>query len=277
MTIDNYPYSRLPLLEVISSHNFQAKREEFRLVIPLGIRTDGSIEILNLYKQPNLLVAGSVSSGKTQFINCVIASLVLCNQSDEVRLLLDDVTRVELLSFNGLPHLVRPVVIYLEDSIKALKWLDNEMTARYRQLTAVKASNIQEYNQKKIVGKPMPYLVVVIYELSDIMVGFPEMAEPLICKLARTSSDAGIHLIIATQRPTPEVFTSALKTSFPNRVCFSVISSVDSMVVLDIEGAEKLSDQGEMLYLAADESKLRRLWGFTISDVEIDNLSSRGN
>jgi S-DNA-T family DNA segregation ATPase FtsK/SpoIIIE len=120
----------------------------------------------------------------------------------------------------------------------------------------------------------MPYLVVVIYELSDLMVGFPDVVEPLICKLIRTSPDIGIHLIIATQRPTREIFTSTIKASFPARACFSVISSVDSTVVLDMEGAENLSEEGEMLYLVAGESNPKKLRGFYISDAEIDNLVS---
>jgi S-DNA-T family DNA segregation ATPase FtsK/SpoIIIE len=276
MTDTNYSANRIPLREAIEDPNFATAREESKLVIPLGTGDDGSMEVLNLCSEPHLLVAGSVNSGKTEFLNCIIASLALCSRPDEVNLILDDVTRVELSSFNGLPHLVRPVVVYVEEALEALHWLDREVAARYQRMAAVKATNILAYNQGNRPGKLMPYLVVVIYELSDLMIGFPEAVEPLICKLARSSPDAGIHLVIATQRPAPEVITGTLKASFTARVCFSVISSTDSMVVLDTEGAEKLNERGEMLYLVTGESRPRRLQGFHIADAEIDNLVAYG-
>jgi len=164
------------------------------------------------------------------------------------------------------------VVIYLEETAAALNWLDTEINSWYQKLVTVRTPNIEAYNKQHRVGKPIPYLVAVIYELSDLMVGKPALAESLICKLAQSSPNVGIHLVIATQRPAPDVITTGLKASFPTRVCFNVVSHEDSKVVLDMEGAEKLLGRGDMLYMPTEASKPKRLQGSFVSDVEIERL-----
>ncbi len=195
----------------------------------------------------------------------------MCHQPNEVQLLLDDVTRVELLSFNGLPHLVRPVVIELEETLEAISWLDTEIGSRYQIMFMDNTSNIEEYNREN-KRDAMPYLVFIIYELSDLMIGERDIAESIIYHITRSGPDAGVHMIIATQRPEPAVFTAALKECFPARICFNVVSSEDSRTVLDVGGAEKLMGNSDMLFLAPGMTTPQRLQGCTITDEEIDSI-----
>lgn len=272
MVVPNRSSRPVSVFEAIKSTVFSTARRQSKLAVPLGIGIDGNLEVLDLGKTPHLMIAGSVTSGKREFVNSVIASLALCNRPDEVQLLLDDVTRVELPSYNGLPHLVRPVVIYLEETVAALNWLDSEIIARYQKMVKANVSNIEAYNQHHREKGMMAYLVVVIYELADLMIGEPALAEPLICKLARLSPAVGIHLVVATQRPAPDVLTGALKAHFPTRICFNVVSDEDSRVVLDVGGAEKLPENGDMLFLAAGMTRLQYIKGCYISDAEIDSI-----
>ncbi|MFC2070296.1 FtsK/SpoIIIE domain-containing protein [Chloroflexota bacterium] len=270
----NFQGKSVSLYEAIKTAAFRKSLEHSEIVIPLGMDIDGNPEVIDLTKKNNLLVAGAVDSGKTEFLYSVIASLVLCYTPDKVSLLLDDVTRVEFTSFNGLPHLIRPAVIYLEESIEALKWLESEVAARYQKLATVDAPDVRAYNEKNITGEPMPFIAVIVYELSDLMMGFKKIAEQIICNLTRTAPGVGIHLVIGTQRPSPDVITDNLKECFPARACFFVNSPVDSLVVLDAEGAEKLREQGEMLFIDSKDSKIRHLQGFYIAYDEIDSLVS---
>jgi len=261
----------VPLRVAIQSNAFQEAARRSGLVIPLGRGPQG-IETLDILKSPHLLIAGAVLSGKTEFVYCVVASLALVSDAEEVRLLLIDPTRVELTSFNGLPHLAAPVVVDVDEAIDVLRGVEGEIRARRNRLASVGVDNIESYNSRNSIEK-MPYLVIVIYEVSDLMIGFPGIVEPLICGLAKSSPAVGIHLVVATQRPAVDVVTPALKASFPARLCFAVVSSTDSMVVLDRTGAERLED-GDVLYMLSSDTEPRRLRGCTVSYTEIDRIVS---
>ncbi len=274
MAVPNRSSSPVSVFEAIKSTVFSTARRQSKLVVPLGIGINGNLEVLDLDKMPHLLIAGSLTSGKREFVNSVIVSLVLCTRPDEVKLLLDDVTRVELVSYNRLPQLLRPVVTQMEETVDVLRWLDSEITARYQKMVKANVSNIEAYNQDHRKEGMMAYIVVVIYELSDLMISKHDIAEPLVCGLARSAPNAGIHLVVATQRPAPDVLTSALKANFPARICFNVVSAEDSRVVLDMGGAEKLPENGDMLFLAGGTTIPRYIKGCSISDEEIDSLVS---
>ena len=276
MTIADHANKRFTLREAIESTAFQLARDKSRVVIPIGRRVDGGLEVLDLHKTPNLLVAGSVTSGKTAFVHCVIASLATCNRADEVQLLLDDVTRVELVSYNELPHMVRPTVVELRETIATLGWLETQINIRSQELVRPEKANIDAHRQHEL-ERPMPHLVLVIYELADLMLCEPDLAEPLICRLARSAPDAGVHLIIATQRPSPDVITARVKANFPARACFNVVSPKDSRVILDMEGAERLGEDSDMLFLSPESSTPMRIQGCSISEAEIDSLEACGN
>ena len=272
MTLPNHSNSLLSVFEALQSEVFKKARQQSNLVIPMGMGNSDNMEILDLGKASPLLIAGSVTSGKREFVNGIIASLAAGNRPDEVQLLLDDVTRVELISYNGLPHLLRPVNFRLEETVNLLHWLENEITARYQKLARAKVPNIESYNQHLREEGRMTYLVVVIYELSDLMYSRHDIAEMLICKLAQSGPNTGVHLVVATQRPEPRVLTEALKAVFRTRICFNVVSEIDSKVVLDVGGAEKLPENADMLLLAAGMTIPQHIKGFHISDSEIDSI-----
>jgi DNA segregation ATPase FtsK/SpoIIIE, S-DNA-T family len=276
MTTPNPKNNLLSLIQALQSNVFRKARQQSNLIVPMGMGISGNMEILDLSKASPLLIAGSVTSGKREFVNGIIASLAIRNRYDEVQLLLDDVTRVELVSYNHLPHLLRPVNIDLDETADLLHWLDNEINARYQKLVRANVSNIESYNRHLREKGRMAYLVVVIYELSDLMYSRRDVAEPLICKLAKSGPSTGVHLVIVTQRPQTEVFTNSLKSVFRTRICFNVVSDLDSKVVLDMSGAEKLSESADMLLLAAGTTIPQHLMGFHISDAEIDNIQASG-
>ena len=272
MKLPNQRNNQLSIFQTLQSDIFRKARRQSKLAVPMGMGINGNMEILDLGKASPLLIAGWVTSGKREFVNCVIASLAVCNRPDEVQLLLDDVTRVELISYNGLPHLLRPVNIQLEKTINLLHWLEREINTRHQKLARANVSNIESYNQHHREEGMMAYLVIVIYELSDLMYSRRDLAEPLICKLAESGPSTGVHLIVATQRPEPKVLTKALKAVFRTRICFNVVSDVDSKVVLDVVGAEKLPENGDMLFLVAGMTIPQHIKGFHISDSEIDSI-----
>jgi S-DNA-T family DNA segregation ATPase FtsK/SpoIIIE len=276
MTLPNQRNNRLSLIQALQSNVFRKARQQSKLAVPIGMGISGNMEILDLSKASPLLVAGSVTSGKREFVNGIIASLAICNRLDEVQLLLDDVTRVELVSYNHLPHLLRPVNVDLDETVDLLYRLETEINARYQKLVSANTLNIESYNRRHREEGIMTYLVVVIYELSDLMYSRRDVAEPLICKLAKSGPSTGVHLVIVTQRPQTEVFTNSLKSVFRTRICFNVVSDVDSKVVLDVGGAEKLSENADMLFLAAGTTIPQHLKGFQISDAEIDSIQASG-
>ena len=192
---------------------------------------------------------------------------------DEVRLLMIDPKRVELGNFNNVPHLLAPVVVEIEKVVGVLKWIVDEMDSRYRKFAEAGARNIEAYNKNPAPGaQPLPFLVLIIDELADLMMIAPLEVERMICRLAQLGRAAGIHIIIATQRPSVDVITGLIKANFPTRIAFAVASQVDSRTILDSVGAEKLLGRGDMLFMATDAAKPTRLQGSYLSDQEIERI-----
>lgn len=251
------------------------------LVIGLGRDVGGNPVAADLSVMPHLLIAGATGSGKSVCINAIVASLLFNNGPDMLRLLLVDPKRVELVAFNGVPHLISPVVTEIDQVIGALTWMTLQMDERYRNFARVGARQLKDYN-RKVDRKnkpsewadlePYPYFVLVIDELADLMSSAPEKVEFYVCRLAQMARATGIHLVVATQRPSVNVVTGLIKANFPSRIAFSVTSQMDSRVILDTPGADKLLGRGDMLFMRPDSSKLDRIQGSFISDKEIDAL-----
>jgi S-DNA-T family DNA segregation ATPase FtsK/SpoIIIE len=223
---------------------------------------------------PHLLIAGATGSGKSVCINSIITCLLLNNTPDDLRLIMVDPKMVELTNYNGIPHLLVPVVVELKRVVSTLNGVTTEMERRYKLFSQAGARNIEAYNQLRAsrAEEKLPYIVVLIDELADLMMVAPEEVERSICRIAQLARATGIHLVIATQRPSVDVVTGLIKANFPARVSFAVTSQVDSRVVVDTTGAEKLLGRGDMLYMASDSSKLMRLQGCFVSDAEIERL-----
>jgi S-DNA-T family DNA segregation ATPase FtsK/SpoIIIE len=183
-----------------------------------------------------------------------------------------DPKRVELTNFNGIPHLLAPVVVDADKAVKALRWLSLEMDARYRQFAQAGARNIEGYNKDRPVKETIPYIVLFIDELADLMMAAFDEVERTLCRLAQLARATGIHLVVATQRPSVDVVTGLIKANFPTRISFAVTSQVDSRTILDVAGAEKLLGRGDMLYMPTEASKPKRLQGTYVSDAEIERL-----
>ncbi len=271
--IPNEEAAVVSLRDVIESESFASLKG--RLKLGLGLDVSGQPVTADLRKMPHLLIAGATGAGKSVCVNAIIAALLLQNSPDTLRLLMVDPKRVELTQFNGIPHLLTPVIVNVERVVPALRWAMREMDARYRRFAKIGARNIEDYNRriKKLAdGEPIPYIVVIIDELADLMLQSPEETERVICRLAQMSRATGIHLIIATQRPSVDVVTGLIKANFPARIAFAVASSIDSRVILDVPGAERLLGRGDMLFMPPDVSQPQRLQGAFVSDEELDAL-----
>ncbi len=242
------------------------------LAIPLGRDVSGAAVVVDLHRLPHLLIAGATGSGKSVALNGIICGLLFNNLPSTLRLLLVDPKRVELPGYNGLPHLVAPVVTDAEQANGALSWLLVQMDDRYRLFNQAGVRNIISYNEIMDPKERLPYIVLVIDELADLMMVAPDTIEAKLVRLAQMARATGIHLIIATQRPSVDVVTGLIKANFPARLAFAVTSQIDSRVVLDTPGAEKLLGRGDGLLMTADSAKLRRIQGCFVSDVEIDAL-----
>ena len=240
------------------------------LPIALGKGSGGDNVTIDLTKMPHLLIAGATGSGKSVCMNSIVSSLIYSRSPDQLRLLLVDPKRVELTQYNGIPHMVTPVIVELDSVAKVFRGVINEMFKRYKLLESHSVRNISELNKK--FTNAMPYLVIVIDELADLMMTSGVEIERSICRLAQLGRATGIHLVIATQRPSVDVVTGLIKSNFPSRVSFSVSSSIDSRTILDTTGAEKLLGKGDMLYLPIDASLPSRLQGCFINDTEISKL-----
>jgi len=272
--VPNTTTSIVRLRGVIEGTAFQKLKTKTKLAIALGKGTAGEPVSADLCKMPHLLIAGATGSGKTVFINSTIACLLMYNSPRDMRMLLIDPKRVELVSFEGVPHLITPVVTESDKAIDALRRVIREMDNRYSKFSAVGARNIEGYNHSHLATEPMPYLIVIIDELAHLMMSAAEVVEPAICRLAQMSRATGIHLIVATQRPSVDVVTGLIKANFPSRISFAVASGVDSRTILDTVGAESLLGGGDMLYLPPDAPKPKRLRGCFVSDQEIDKVAS---
>ena len=255
---------------VIDTKEFKKLRSTAKLPIALGKGSGGETVVIDLAKMPHLLVAGATGSGKSVCLNTIVSCLLMERSPVEMRLLLVDPKRVELTPYNGIPHLLTPVVVETDQVVSLLKGLIREMLNRYRRMEEVGVRNIDSFNRK--MPETMPYLVVAIDELADLMMSASFDVEQSLCRLAQLGRATGIHLIVATQRPSVDVLTGLIKANFPSRVSFGVTSQIDSRTILDTMGAEKLLGRGDMLYQAVDASKPERVQGVFISDNEIEDL-----
>jgi S-DNA-T family DNA segregation ATPase FtsK/SpoIIIE len=265
--VPNIQSSLVYLKEVFESPEFQ--KSDSKLTLALGKDITGKPVITDLTDMPHLLIAGATGSGKTVCVNSLILSMLFRAHPNEVKFLMVDPKMVELAPFNGLPHLLCPVVTDVKKVSAALNWVVNEMEERYRLLANVGVRNIEAYNQKQ---EKIPYIVVIIDELADLMVIARDSIESAITRLAQLSRAVGIHLILATQRPSVDVVTGVIKANFPARISFKVASKVDSRTVLDMNGADKLLGRGDLLFLRPGESKLVRAQGSLVYDREIDKV-----
>jgi S-DNA-T family DNA segregation ATPase FtsK/SpoIIIE len=275
--VPNTDTTVVSLRGVMESEQFRRISRKSKLVLALGENVAGEAVVTDLTKMPHLLIAGATGSGKSVCVNAIIATFLFLNNPKELKLMLIDPKRVELTNYNGIPHLLAPVVVETDEVVGALHWALNEMDRRYKMFAEERSRNIDTYN-KKIVrkkdGKPLPYVVVIIDELADLMMAAPDEVERLICRLAQMARATGIHLIIATQRPSVDVVTGLIKANFPARIAFAVTSGVDSRVVLDTVGAEKLLGYGDMLFLSPDASAPIRIQGSYVSDRELNKLTA---
>jgi len=266
--VPNSEVSRVTMREVIESDHFRRIKSPLRFA--LGKDVAGAPATYDLASMPHLLIAGTTGSGKSVCVNSILAAFLLHNSPADLRLVLVDPKRVELTNYNGIPHLLAPVVVEAEKVVNALQWMLREMDSRYHKFNKAGVRNIQEYNKR--TGERLPYLLVVIDELADLMMLAPEETERSITRLAQLARATGIHLILATQRPSVEVITGLIKANFPARVAFAVASGIDSRVILDQPGAERLLGRGDMLFQAPDASAPVRLQGVYVSDSEIQRL-----
>ena len=242
-----------------------------KLTFALGRDVSGKAYAVDLARMPHLLIAGATGSGKSVCVNALITSLLMRNTPDELRLILIDLKRVELQAYADLRHLPTPVIVEAADARAALAWAVNEMEERYRRLAAASERNIAAYNNspRRAGSGPMPYIVIVIDELADLMMREGRKVEDPVVKLAQKARAVGIHLVLATQRPSVNVVTGLIKANVPSRIAFAMTSNVDSRTVLDAQGAEDLIGRGDMLYQPADLPRPIRLQGVFVSDAEV--------
>jgi len=270
--VPNTISSSVSLRGVIETSPFQKIEAKSKLGLALGKGAGGEGIAADLSRMPHLLIAGATGSGKTVCLNSIIACLLLHNAPTEVRFIMIDPKRVELTPYNSIPHLATPVIVDTTKAISTLRWLSQEMDRRYEKFATATVRNIEGYNRNKEGDERLPYLVVVIDELADLMMaGFDEV-EHLLCRLAQLARATGIHLVVATQRPSVDVVTGLIKANFPTRISFAVTSQVDSRTILDSVGAEKLLGKGDMLYMPTEAGKPKRLQGCFVSDAEIERL-----
>lgn len=270
--VPNPEKALVSLRDVMESSDFQTIQSPLR--IGLGQNVAGQAIATDLTQMPHLLIAGTTGSGKSVCVNSIIACLVLQNSPDMVKLVMVDPKRVELTAYNGIPHLVAPVIVDLDRVVGTLQWAMREMDNRYKQLADVGARNIVEFNKKaaKNSTDQMPYIVIIIDELADLMMLSPEETERGITRLAQMARATGIHMVIATQRPSVDVVTGLIKANFPARVAFAVASSTDSRVILDTTGAERLLGQGDMLFQSPDAAAPIRMQGCFVSETELHKI-----
>jgi len=261
------------LRSMLESEAFQTLQKKAKLPVALGQGSGGEPVITDLADMPHLLIAGATGSGKSVCINTIICSLMMQLTPLELQMYLVDPKRVELTAYNGLPHLAGPVLVDADQAVPALHALIAEMQSRYKRFEEKGARNIQGYNDKMTKQEDrIPYLLLVIDELADLMMTSPADVEYALCRLAQLGRATGIHLVVATQRPSVDVLTGLIKANFPSRISFAVSSQVDSRTVLDGVGAEKLLGRGDMLFMPTNAPKPKRVQGTYISDEEVDSI-----
>ncbi len=271
--IPNSSISIVGMRDVIENSGFENSKGKLKL--PLGEDVSGQAVIAGMERMPHLLVAGSTGSGKSVAVNCFVCALLMKHTPEDLKFIMVDPKMVELIVYNHIPHLLSPVVTELERVVPTLKWAVKEMERRYKVFAKHGFRNLDSYKQaarRRADLEPMPYIVIIIDELADLMMMAPDEVETLICRLAQMARATGIHLILATQRPSVDVVTGLIKANFPSRIAFAVTSQIDSRVILDMNGAEQLLGRGDMLYMAADAAKPIRVQGTYVSDAEVERI-----
>jgi len=268
--VPNQSIAMVGLKEILQSDAFKRRRSP--LTAGLGKDVAGTPWVIDIERMPHLLIAGSTGSGKSVCINSILISLLTTNSPDELKFIIVDPKRVELASYNDLPHLLTPVVTEVAKTINALKWVVGEMDRRYLVLQQAQKRNIQSYNEGR--ADPLPYLLVVIDELADLMAVAAIDVEAAIIRLAQMARAVGIHLIVATQRPSVDVITGLIKANITSRIAFAVASATDSRTILDSGGAEKLLGRGDCLFVSAELSKPKRIQAAFVGDAEIERVVS---
>jgi S-DNA-T family DNA segregation ATPase FtsK/SpoIIIE len=274
LEVPNETVSLVSLRGVIESPGFQGI--DSKLAIALGEDVSGHPVATDLGLMPHLLIAGATGSGKSVCINAIICCLLCSSSPQDLRLLMVDPKMVELTNYNGIPHLLTPVVVDVGQVVGALTWITRQMDERYRLFHQIGVRNLEEYNRRmsrRKGEKTLPTLVVFVDELADLMMMAPDEVERHICRVAQMGRATGIHMVIATQRPSVDVVTGLIKANFPARISFAVTSQVDSRVILDQGGAESLLGRGDMLFISPQQSAPIRLQGCFVSDKEIDRLT----
>lgn len=267
--IPNRGLEVVPLRTMLASDVM--RKNKSKLTVSLGLDVSGNPVIADIAKMPHVLVAGTTGSGKSVLINSFISSLLFRASPDELKLILIDPKRVELTGYNGIPHLMTPVIVEVEKILASLNWAMAEMDRRYKKFAENGVRNIDSFNE--LSGfQALPYIVILIDELADLMAFAPVAVEDAIARLAQMARATGIHLVVATQRPSVDVITGLIKANIPCRVAFNVSSMIDSRVILDTPGAEKLLGRGDMLYIPPDQAKPTRIQGAFVSDREVRKL-----
>ena len=247
------------------------KHAKSKLTVALGLDVSGQPIATDIAKMPHVLIAGTTGSGKSVLVNSWISSILFRASPEEVKMIMVDPKRVELVGYNDIPHLMTPVIVEMDKTLSALKWATNEMDNRYKEFAKVGVKNIEGYNN--LAGfQRLPYILIFIDELADLMSFAPVEVEDAICRLAQMARATGIHLILATQRPSVDVITGLIKANVPTRIAFNVSSMIDSRVILDSPGAEKLLGRGDMLYVPPDQAKPTRIQGTFVSETDVNNL-----
>jgi len=275
--IPNHTPEFVTLRQILKDEKFQKTKN--KLTVALGLDVSGNPQFVDISKMPHTLIAGSTGSGKSVCINTFLISLLFHNAPNELKLILVDPKRVELSLYQDIPHLLTPVIVDLDKVLSSLKWAISEMERRYKTFASVAVRNIESYNE--VSGfQAMPYIVIVIDEMADLMMFSPKEVEDAICRLAQMARATGIHLVLATQSPRVDVITGLIKANIPCRIAFNVTSMIDSRVIIDSPGAERLLGKGDMLYIPPDQSKPSRIQGAFVSEKEVkkvvEYLKSKG-
>ncbi len=272
--VPNAQSSVVGLRDVMDTPEFRNLKSPLKLA--LGQDVSGQPIVADLTSMPHLLIAGTTGSGKSVCVNGIISTMLMTCTPDELKMIMVDPKRVELTNYNGIPHLMAPVVTELERIVGVLKWVQREMDDRYRRFAMEGARNIADFNGRvargQIKSERLPYILVIVDELADLMMLAPDETERVITRLAQMARATGIHIIISTQRPSVDVVTGLIKANFPARIAFAVATGVDSRVILDMPGAEKLLGRGDMLFQAPDAPMPIRMQGIFVADKEIQKI-----
>ena len=259
----------VPIKRILESDEMASKKS--KLSVTLGLDVAGKPIIADIGKMPHVLIAGQTGSGKSVCVNTFLASILFRASPSEVKFIMVDPKRVELTGYNDIPHLLSPVIVETDKVLSALRWLTREMDRRYELFAQAGARNIDTYNEMSGF-QALPYIVLLIDELADVMLLSPVEVEDAITRIAQMSRAVGIHMVLATQRPSVNVITGLIKANIPTRIAFAVSSQIDSRVIMDTQGAEKLLGKGDMLFLPPDQAKPARIQGAFINDVEVKKL-----